>query len=154
MTDLEINVATESDLDEVISWIDSEEDCRTWAGPLVSYPIERARLIEAIEFTSDNARVCRAGQDLMAFGQIFHRGKHSSHLARIITNPHFRGQGIGRALCESLIHHAQTHYGGSVSLNVYRANEPAYQLYLSLGFVEQPEHSDESIAFLLRSVAL
>ncbi len=150
MTELEITAATESDLDEVISWIGSEEDCRTWAGPLVSYPIERSQLIQDIGFAPDNARACRVGRELMAFGQVFPRGEHGSHLARIITNPEFRGQGFGRSMCESLIRHALALHGQGVSLNVYRANQRAYRLYLSLGFVEQPEHSDESVAFMYK----
>lgn len=154
MTDLRISAATESDLDEVVSWIGSEQECLTWAGPMVSYPIEKLQLMNEIGFSSENARVCRAGQELMAFGQVFPRGENGSHLARIITNPEFRGQGFGRSLCESLIHHAQAQYGPTVSLNVYRANKRAFQLYLSLGFGEQPEHSDENIVFMCKVVAL
>ncbi len=87
----------------------------------------------------------------MAFGQIIQKDGGRSHLARIITNPTFRDQGVGRSICNHLVDYAFALGGGKVSLNVYRENSHALRLYKSLGFKEQTEDSDDSNIFMLKT---
>ena len=148
---MNIESASENNLEEVISWVRDKEECRTWAGPDVSFPIERSKLSEQIAFTPDNSYICISDNSLVAFGQIFIMTKSYSHMARIITNPEYRGQGFGRAICSSLVEFASKLDSNGVSLNVYRNNVRALSLYQSLGFQEQSEKSDEAKVYMVKA---
>ena len=143
--------ASETDLEEVISWVRNKEECRIWAGPAVSFPIEKSKLTEQIVFDPDNAYVFIGDDGLIAFGQIFKMAKGYSHMARIITNPEYRGRGFGRTICSRLVDFASELGSGGVSLNVYRNNAPALSLYTSLGFSEQCEKSDETNIYMVKA---
>lgn len=148
---MKIVPASEKDIDLIITWVTSEEDCRIWAGPLVTFPLEKTLLISDISFKTDNSFVCKHGDELLAFGQIFKLDTGYSHMARIITHPEFRGRGFGRQICSALVSFASDLGGDGVSLKVYRNNFPALRLYKSLGFNELFEKSDESIAFMVKT---
>lgn len=56
------------------------------------------------------------------------------HIGAVSTHPDYRGRGIARRLMEAAIAHIRER-GGELALLFVRAdNEPAYKLYLSLGF--------------------
>lgn len=143
--------ASAGDLDAVIGWIASEQQCRSWAGPSVTYPIERGRLIDQIDFHSANAYVGRDDRGTLAFGQILGAEHARPHLSRIITNPEFRGRGVGRQFCLSLISRASALGGRGITLRVYRNNHHALRLYRALGFEEQNEASGNGIVFMLKT---
>jgi ribosomal protein S18 acetylase RimI-like enzyme len=143
--------ASISDLEELIAWISTEEECRIWAGPVVTFPINKRRLLDQISFSPENSLSCKSDLGLLAFGQVIKKDDGRSHLARIITNPTYRGQGFGRIICGYLVDYAFELGSGKVSLNVYRGNVPARRMYESLGFTEQPEMSDEANIFMLRT---
>lgn len=151
---MNIQNATLEDLEEVIAWIGTEEDCSTWAGPAVTFPIQTARLLNEISFLPENAFCCRSDADLLAFGQILSMADGRCHLARIITNPDFRGLGYGRQLCQALVDYAARIGNGVVSLNVYRANTRAKWLYKRLGFIEYAEHSDDRVVHMRNTLSL
>ena len=139
------------DIEEVISWIATEEESRIWAGPAITFPISKARLLDEISFCPENSFSLRSDTGLLAFGQIMQKNDGRSHLARIISNPTYRGQGFGRKICNYLVDHASEHGSGEVSLNVYRKNTHALRLYESLGFREQTEKSDDTSIFMLKT---
>ena len=143
--------ASINDLEEVISWIATEEECRIWAGPAVTFPISKGRLLDEISFCPENSFSCRSDMGLLAFGQVMQKDDGRSHLARIITNPACRSQGVGRRICHYLLDYAFELGGGKVSLNVYRGNSSALRLYESLGFKEQVEKSDDATVFMLKT---
>jgi GNAT superfamily N-acetyltransferase len=89
--------ATLSDLDEVASWIATAGDCELWAGWRVPFPIDRARLPEALEFAETNSFCLVSEREVIAFGQIVTKG-HRAHLARLIVKPAVRGEGYGTML--------------------------------------------------------
>lgn len=148
---MKVETASIDDLEEVITWIRTEEDCRTWAGPAVTFPVETARLVKEISFLPENTFCCKSDAGLLAFGQILPMADGRCHLARIITNPDFRSQGYGRQLCQALVDHAVRMGYGVVSLNVYSANTRAKGLYESLGFIEHAEHSDGCVIHMRNS---
>jgi len=143
--------ASISDIEEVISWIATEEECRIWAGPAVTFPINKGSLLNQISFCPENSFSCKSYMGLLAFGQIMQKDDGCSHLARIITNPTCRGQGLGRRICNYLVDYAFELGSGKVSLNVYRENAHALRLYESLGFREQTEKSDDGNIFMLKT---
>jgi ribosomal protein S18 acetylase RimI-like enzyme len=143
--------ASISDIEEVISWIATEEECRIWAGPAVTFPINAGSLLNQISFSPENSFSCTSHIGLLAFGQIIQKDDGRSHLARIITNPACRGQGFGRKICIYLVDYAFELGSGKVSLNVCRQNSHALRLYESLGFREKTEKSDDNNIFMLKT---
>jgi GNAT superfamily N-acetyltransferase len=126
--------ADASDLAIVVSWIDNEKDCRTWAGPAVSFPIYVQVLKTQIGCRPDNSYCLIDEGRLTAFGQLFKKDPQRFHLARIIVAPAQRGRGYGRHICRCLINRAN-HLGASVlTLNVYQQNKGALELYRKIGF--------------------
>lgn len=147
---MDILPATKENLEEVVSWINTEEECRLWAGPAVTFPVMLATLCKEISFAPDNSFACISEQGLLAFGQVIKKADGYSHLARIIANPEFRGQGLGRKICTKLVDYASSAATGKISLNVYRHNEVAVSLYESLGFREQVDKSDPINVFMIK----
>ena len=146
---MNIEQATAADLAEVSTWLSSADDCRTWAGPRVSYPLTPVQLAAEIMFCPDNAYCYKTQGSLAGFGQLININDACYHLARIITNPAWRGQGVARELCRKLIKLAWQRGAEQLSLNVYRHNVRAQALYQSLGFCEQPEKSDANMVYML-----
>lgn len=148
----------DSDVDELMGWFPDAQSVDRWGGPRFRYP-----------FTPESFRAdCRIDEiqtyclrnplgRLSAFGQIYDRCDRG-HLARLITHPDMRRQGIGRRLIRMLTDTAgrnagYTHY----SLFVYRDNEPAYRCYLAMGFTIQEYPRDAPLKdkcyFLTRRIS-
>ena len=149
---MNIAPASISDLAEVSSWIATEHECRNWAGPAVTYPISMARLLDQISFSSESSFSYKSELELVGFGQIIQKEHGRSHLARIISSPVYRGNGLGRKICSDLIERAYENGSSTVSLNVYRENAHAHRLYESLGFKELKEKSDGANVFMLKTL--
>ena len=147
---MKIYHATEKDLEEAASWIDTKEDCLIWGGPSVSYPIRLNALIEEIGFRADNSYAYKVDEKILAFGQVIRKTEGRSHLARIITNPASRGKGYGFKLCNSLVSIA-AESGDVITLNVYRANRAAVALYGRLGFTEDKNKSTSESVFMVKT---
>jgi ribosomal protein S18 acetylase RimI-like enzyme len=80
---------------------------------------------------------------LAGFGQALPMSPRRTHLARVIVRPDVRGQGIGRALVETLLSRAAETGAAVATLNVYRDNAAAAALYTSLGFARAERPSGE-----------
>lgn len=119
----------------VAAWIRSEAECRLWCGSRVRYPIDLAGLPDALESsTSESWTVSVDGQPA-AFGQLVSKPGSRLHLARLISAPERRGQGLGRLITTHLLRRALERKPSVISLNVFAENEPAVTLYDALGFV-------------------
>ena len=130
--------ATGPDLATVVSWVASESECLAWAGPAVSFPISARDLKAQIEHTPDNSFCLAEGTHVKAFGQLLRRGGRRFHMARIIAAPESRGQGFGSEICRRLIERAKDLEAEILTLNVYRDNLRAIELYRKLGFEPAP----------------
>lgn len=135
---MELRSSTESDLEAVIAWIGNANDCLTWAGPDVIFPIIPNALKNQIGYTADNSFCLLDETSRVAFGQLIQKGENHYHLARIIVAPADRGQGYGRKICEYLIKMAHDHGSRLLTLNVYRDNQKAVRLYRHIGFNPAP----------------
>ena len=61
--------------------------------------------------------------------------RHRALVIGMYTVPSVRGQGVGRALLEAIVKHARTREGLlMLTLTVTEGNEPAVNLYRSVGF--------------------
>ncbi len=146
---MNIEHATDANLQQVSRWITTAVDCQIWAGPQITFPIKHSLLAMEIMFCEDNSYCLRLAGEIAGFGQLIHINDACYHLARIITHPQCRGKGVARRLCSQLVNTAWQRGGSQVSLNVYRSNDQAMALYQSLGFCEQAERSDENMLYML-----
>jgi len=127
-----------ADIDELMTWFPDARSVDVWAGPKFPFPFDRQSFHAGCcwqEFASYGLR--NPSDELAAFGQLGSRYGRS-HLARLISNPAMRRQGVGRRLLESLIDVARRERDcAEVGLFVYRNNIPAYRCYRSVGFEVQ-----------------
>jgi len=146
----------DAEIDEVMRWFPDAESVNIWGGPNFRFPFtgktfrEDCRLDLMLSWVLRNAQ----GQ-LAAFGQAYERDGRG-HLARLVSNPRLRRQGAGKKLIEMIIALLEkTQAYDEYSLFVFRDNVPAYQCYLSLGFVVQDYPDDapmpEKCYFLTRA---
>ena len=134
------------DLRLVMGWIENEKACRIWAGQGFRFPFNWDNYLEDLGFyTHETFSLVDESENPVGIGQIMQR-KNRLHLARILVNPGSRGQGYGRLLCELLITEGRSRPGNKpFSLNVYRHNRLARELYIRLGFKE-PEDQSEAVS--------
>lgn len=128
--------ATPADLQTVLTWVDTPESMKLWAGPALTFPPQPKITWREIGATDENsfALVHLEGK-VVGFGQTLLREPDRVHLARIIVSPAARGKGLGRILCQELLRVGVECYRATTfTLNVYRNNAAALNLYKSLGF--------------------
>lgn len=129
-------VTTEVDIDEIMTWLPDAASVNIWGGPNFRFPFTPETFREDCRLdVMDSFSLRNTEGELAAFGQAYERDGRG-HLARLISNPGLRRRGAGRRLIESIIASLEEeHDYEEYSLFVYRDNVPAYQCYLSLGFV-------------------
>jgi ribosomal protein S18 acetylase RimI-like enzyme len=128
--------AEDDDFDQVRTWFTDAESVDRWAGPSFRYPYTRQTFVEDCRTDIAESYALRnPGGQLAAFGQTCERNGRG-HLLRLVVNPLMRRQGAGQRLIQMMIATLEDRYDyDEYSLFVYRDNTPAYQCYLSLGFV-------------------
>ncbi len=141
-----LRAATEADLREVASWIDSAAACELWAGWRVTFPIARDTLARDIGFDQSNGFALIESDRVVGFGQLVVKPAGRGHLGRLIVDPRRRGQGLGAALARGLIDAARARGFTRCSLNVAPHNVAAATLYTKLGFTDAPLPPDEPVA--------
>jgi len=128
--------AADAEFDDVMSWFPDAHSVDIWGGPNFRYPFTSETFREDCRVDVMASYVLRnSAGELAAFGQSYDR-EGRGHLARLVSNPALRRQGAGHKLIRMII--AALEMAGDYdeySLFVYRDNTPAYQCYLSLGFV-------------------
>jgi len=148
---MELRTAEPSDISTVLGWISSRDECLMWGGPKIRYPATPETAWFDMKASEGNAYVLvDAASLIIGFGQVLPRGGEILHLARLIVDPGWRGQGIGRNLCVELMNIGATkHHAKWFTLNVYESNKPAVKLYRSLGFeVKEKDDSAGAIAMI------
>lgn len=134
-------VAELTDLDDaaaatVVGWVCSAQELALVAGPNLQWPLTAEQLLD-----SGHARSLRVLLDdgaPVAFGTT-RVVPGSVRLGWILVDPARRGEGWGRELLTRLIADTRQQHGPvTLSLAVFAHNQPALQLYRSLGFNEQP----------------
>jgi len=131
-----VRPATLDDLATVVSWVRDQAELERWTGPRYTYPIDLGRLPEFFDLAAAQSWVVADGAAPLAFGQFLRRGPTRAHLARIITAPHRRGEGLGARLVAHLLVEARASGADVASLNVRPGNDEALRLYRRLGFVD------------------
>ena len=132
----ELSLATDADIDTVMTWFPDAESVLIWGGPEFRYPFTATTFREDCRVERMDSYCLRnpAGE-LAAFGQSYERDGRG-HLARLVSSPERRGAGAGKKLISMIIATLEAaHDFDEYSLFVFRHNEPAYRCYLSSGFV-------------------
>jgi len=138
-----LRACTPDDLPVIASWLRSQDDCRSWAGTRVSFPIDLDLLPRAIQLAESHSFTLEEDGLPVAFGQLVPKPGGRLHLARLITSPAVRGQGRGRQLASWLVAEAISRGANRISLNVIPENSVAIGLYRSLGFQPSVRPPDE-----------
>jgi ribosomal protein S18 acetylase RimI-like enzyme len=103
---------------------------------LVPMPMSESKLREYIHtYDVDLAQsvVAMSKKGALGLGLLGIRG-HKTWITRLGVTPRGRGKGVGRQLMTALLDNSRTLQGTKVILEVIKNNEPAHQLFKSLGF--------------------
>lgn len=133
----------EANIDELMGWFTDAASVDRWGGPRFRYPFtpESFRVDCRIEEISSYCLKSPVGV-MTGFGQFYDRFD-CVHLARLISHPTMRRQGVGVRLIRMITRAAQLECGHErSSLFVYKDNTPAYRCYLKMGFVVQDYPKD------------
>lgn len=138
---------------ELSSWISDAEACVHWAGPDMPFPFSSSALPSLLEMPGSSSFCLVESDDkLMGFAQYWPRDAETVHLGRIIINPLYRGQGLGKAMLQLLVAEAKEAYQPeTITLNVLRDNPRAKYLYQKLGFVAEEHQSTADMIFMALS---
>lgn len=120
---------------ELMSWFSSEDELSIWSGPNFRYPFDLSTFKSDLNLNNLKSFSLMSSEgDFLAFGQYYLRlGR--CHLARLVVNPSFRGQGIASHLISQLSILGKSDLStDSCSLFVLGQNESAIQVYTKLGF--------------------
>jgi [ribosomal protein S18]-alanine N-acetyltransferase len=146
--------AVASDYAEVATWLPDAASTLRWAGPRIVFPFDAAQLELQLQVPGGKSYTLFSSGEIVAFGQHWVLEMPAVHLGRLIVAPNHRGKWFGRELCRQLITAAKASTGASsITLRVYKDNEVALALYLSLGFKQQAEESDGQVLFMRRNEA-
>lgn len=141
-----LRAPTDADIDYLMRWFPDARSVDIWSGPKFRFPF-------TLETFHADCRIdgmstfCLKNPDgkMRAFGQVYDRNGRG-HLARLITHPQHRGEGIGKRLIAMLMTAARQLFDcNEWSLFVYRHNEPAYRCYLAMGFTLQAYPEDAAL---------
>lgn len=138
-----LKAPSDADIEELMRWFPDAQSVDRWGGPRFRYPFTpgtfradcRIHEVQTYCLRNPPGRMC-------AFGQVYDRNDRG-HLARLITHPDMRRQGIGRRLIRMLTQAAgRSGAYTRFSLFVYKDNEAAYRCYLATGFTVQKYPDD------------
>lgn len=146
---MNLRPATSEDLKTIISWIKDETACRTWAGPVVRFPLNPEGLAHDIEFEPGNSYCLMEDESIFAFGQLIKKSPKRLHMARVIVAPRKRASGLGGQWCRELMALARKKGCKTITLNVYRDNTAACRIYISNGFMEVAEKSTQELCHMI-----
>ena len=113
---------------------------KQWMGPKISYPliVQSLQKLEGIFSIFD-------GQEFVGLIQKIRLEDRNLHIGRFFINPQKQGQGLGSQALRKFVSLAfENEDIDTISLNVFEANQRAYNLYQKEGFeivqtIEIPE---------------
>ena len=147
--------ARKSDIQELMTWFDTAESCRSWGGPRFEFPFTTESFCRDSRWSDlDSFSLVDDSDRLLGFGQ-FYEKLNRVHLARIAVDPKRRGAGHGTVLMQELFVAGTTLLSHKeFSLYVYSDNAAAIACYRGVGFKEVPaEEENEGLKDCLFMVA-
>ncbi len=136
---------SEANFDRLVAWSPSPEFLLQWAGPLFTFPLDRAQLERHLAACRQEPPVTLAFRAVnggtgevighIELGGIDHRNR-SARLSRVLVSPEqLRGQGIGQRVVEAALKVAfEALHLHRVDLYVFDFNSAAIACYERVGF--------------------
>jgi len=139
---------TAADIDQLIAWIPSEKFLLQWAGPGLSFPLNRGELErELVKVPQENLvhliykAVDSSTGETVGHGQLLgiDRQNRSATAGRILVgSPELRGQGVGEQIVRALLRIAFQELSlHRVVLRVLDFNKAAVRCYEKVGFRQE-----------------
>jgi ribosomal protein S18 acetylase RimI-like enzyme len=136
---MQLTKATIEDAREIMGWFPDKASVIRWGSPYTRYPLREETFFEDIYWDRIQSITARKEDGrLLGFGQYYPKlGR--CHLARLVINPDFRGQGEGERFVSALMDLGSAELDfDEFSLYVMTENLPAYYCYRHLGFELAP----------------
>lgn len=137
------------DFERLINWLGSEEILIQFGGPLFSFPLTSAQLLD---YKNDKNRLSYKvvelpGREVIGHAELFlSEQPEAIKICRILIGAETkRGQGVGQQVINELLKIAFLKLGKEkVELNVYDWNTNAIKCYEKVGFVLNPQKTFQS----------
>ena len=116
----------------ICSWSNAlgESFQRQWMGPNISYPL----IVQSLQKLEGIFSIF-AGEEFVGVIQKISLEDRNLHIGRFFINPKKQGQGLGSQALRKFVSLAFEDANiDTISLNVYEANQTAYNLYQKEGF--------------------
>ena len=134
---LSLRRRTARDLDAVLTWIPDDAALYMFTGPRLSWPPTNAQFAELAAVPGLTAWVMCAGRTPLGQAEMTVWNSHA-HIARVIVDPSFRGQGLSQELMRRVLARAHADGARSAGLRVIKGNTVALRAYQRLGFTVDP----------------
>lgn len=103
---------------------------KQWMGPKISYPL----IVQSLQKMEGIFSIF-AGEEFVGVIQKIKLEDKNLHIGRFLIAPHRQGQGLGSQALRKFVSLAfENEDIDTISLNVYEANQTAYNLYQKEGF--------------------
>ena len=103
---------------------------KQWMGPKIYYPL----IAQSLQKLEGNFSIFE-GQEFVGIIQKIRLEDRNLHIGRFFINPQKQGQGLGSQALRKFVSLAfENEDKDTISLNVYEANQTAYNLYQKEGF--------------------
>lgn len=131
-----------NNIEQLVSWIDNEEQLMQFAGPAYQYPLTKDQLEKSLleEGRFVFTVVDTINYEIIGHAQILKKEDTFSLGRIIIGNKERRGKGIGALLIQELLNYGFDNLDRDwAELNVFDWNIPAIKCYEKVGFKVNPE---------------
>ncbi len=144
---MKLNIATESDINLLMSWFPTERSVDIWGGPKFRYPFTPQSFQEDVRWREmDSYNSVDPSGEMLAFGQMYERHGRIN-LARLVVAPEQRGQGLGKRLVALLMDRGREGFPlDEFSLYVHKDNHAARACYVSMGFEDSAYPDGDELA--------
>ena len=132
--------------EDLISWINSEEQLMQFAGPAFTFPLTKEQLEISLSDQSRCAfKVVNCKTNVAIGHSEIYLTDHSAYLGRIIIgDKELRGKGLGQQIVNLLLDFVFSKLDQiEVELNVFDWNVEAIKCYEKVGFVINPNKKSE-----------
>ncbi|MFC7443145.1 GNAT family N-acetyltransferase [Laceyella putida] len=136
-----------ADMDRLIGWIDSPEFLLQWAGPIFTYPLDKAQLEQHCKQVDQSNppsllifKAVDSRNDVVGHIELSHIDylNLSASISRVLVAPNKRGQGLGEHMMIQMLRIAfdQLHLH-RIDLRVFDFNAGAIACYEKVGFIKE-----------------
>ena len=133
---LRLRTVNPADIETLVSWFPDAAAVRDWAGPGLSWPLDRAVLEahRAEPTVYSWAACCPPDELLVGYIELVRLSADAGRLDRVAIAPAERGKRLGVSLVTAALEQARRIGLNTVDLLVFAENQPARHTYTAVGF--------------------